>query len=248
MLGALFGLVTLGVLVKERISDIGYEEQGKEKALQSGSLYYLDSHGRKRSCLTDNLAYSDVDKDGYEIIVDSKTKEILNDSDRQNEINEREQAKARAMRSGMDTYSYYKTIRDMNNMPKKVYVTKLVFNDKDVGKTISGTGYGDPEYGLALGKYGKDYNRRYIYEYFRNWYIAGGKTFTTIMGHAYNADPREMLKTVEEYNIDIYREDFDYCMKKLQEGIDSNWTKPVFSYFWFNDEDYRYADWAKEMR
>ena len=236
MLGAILALFGFGVLTKENIKHNSFDNDQKEYAIANNKNTYIDWRGTERSIRTKNKVWHITDQDGYRIAIDSKTKEILDDSQRKGYEKIQKENKEKAKRGGEYAYSVPMKCCLYPNIPIDKCGYFRTSDDKPLCKGML-CSWVTPKFHLCCGdqnKYTVDNTRKAIYDYCYDWYVNNNMT---------TAHPNGIFEEAEDYGVIVYKKDVEYCLEKIKESENGGSGFPVF------DLKYLYCDWIpKEMR
>lgn len=236
MFGAILGLFGIGGKLIHDTKGSIFDSGRKSNAIQQGNNTYIDRHGKERSIYTNNIVWDTYDKDGYNVTIDSKTREILRQDQRHNFENKRKEAKEKAIRAGDEAYGYYVRKRNKYGMPDTIYEYRRTKDDKIV--KLKGGYYVTPIFELIVAKnnYIVRKNRCKIYKYCRDWYVDKNR-----LGN----HPNEMINEAKEYGVVIFEDDIEYCLQKIDESI-KNGGECILKQDVRKDRKYCEANWVNE--
>ena len=236
MFGAILGLFGIGGKFIHDTKGSIFDFERKSNAIQQGNNTYIDRHGKERSIYTNNIVWDVYDKDGYNVTIDSKTREILRQDQRYNFESKRKEAKEKAIRAGDELYSYQTRKRNKWGIPNTITEWRRTKDDKIAilkkGCLVT------PIYNLELNNsdFNIKRNRENIYKYCREWYIERDTTKPSLEG---------IIKEADEYNITVFTNDIKYCLEKIEESIKSGGECRLNRFIHY-DKKYCCAVWVDE--
>jgi len=248
-IGTLLALFGIGKYVSGSVKDSVNDISKRTDAKATGKSTYIDSKGKFRSTKTNNIVVCRTDNDGYNIEVDIKTGEIVNNEHRKNCDRDVLKCKESYKRMGLLVY------RDNHNRINGLLrpVERRVCDDLPV-EIENDFCYHIPIFKLVCGKDTNDFrgenvddliiieNRRRVLDYCYWWYVDGDVKSS-------KPHPTKILEEAKLYNIFIYPEDIQFGLERIKDG-----TIDKYKYYYVSSDrmdsvgydttDFRYASWC----
>lgn len=237
--GGLLGIFGIGGKIVDDVKNSTYDEERKINARTIGEKTYIDNKGIERNVRNNHKTWHVTDTDGYMVTIDSKTKEILDNSHRINIERKNKESKERAIRAGDKVYELIVPNKTNTWAYSDHREWRRVCDDKLVLSDGGSVWFCTPKFHLRIGDSPSAIQRRRItiHKYCRDWYVE----YNMKTEH-----PKNILKEAEEYGLKVFESDIDYCLDKINKAIENgggiellSWSEHDYDYLKNGDTGYK---------